>query len=45
MKNQTKKLVTKSMRRETEKQLKELNENPNDVFKLAKFMKKGLERC
>ena len=40
MKNQTKKVVARAMRRETEKQLKGLEEKPNGVFKLVKCMKK-----
>ena len=50
MKNQTKKVVARAMRRETEKQLKGLEEKPNGVFKLVKCMKKDgkdvdEERC
>ena len=40
IKNVTKKVVTNSMRKAAEKALTKLNEKPNNIFTLGKFMKK-----
>ena len=40
IKNRTKKVVANSMRKEAEKELTKLNEKPNNIFTLVKFMKK-----
>ena len=39
-KNGTKRVVANSMKKETEKELTKLNEKPNNIFALVKFMKK-----
>ena len=39
-KNEAKKIVARAMRRETEKQIEELEEKPTNVFKMLRFMKK-----
>ena len=40
MKNRAKKVVAKAMNQEAERELKELSEHPNKVFKLVKSIKK-----
>ena len=40
MRNQTKKEIAKAMKRETEKELEELREKPNKIFKFVKLMKR-----
>ena len=40
IKYRTKKVVANSMRKEAEKELTKLNEKPNNIFTLVKFMKK-----
>ena len=40
MKNQAKKVVTKAMKEAAKRELRELSEHPNKVFKLVKSMKK-----
>ena len=40
IKNLAKKLVANSKRKEAEKELTNLNENPNNIFTLIKFIKK-----
>ena len=40
IKNQTKKVVANSKRKEAKKELTKLNEKPNNIFTLVKFMKK-----
>ena len=40
MKNRAKKVVTKAMKEAAERELRELSEHPNKVFKLVKSMKK-----
>ena len=42
MKNQAKKVVSKAMKEAAERELRELSEHPNKVFKLVKSMKKVL---
>ena len=44
MKNRAKKLVAKAMKEAAERELRELSEHPNKVFKLVKSMEKGWER-
>jgi len=38
--NETKKAVARAMRREAEKEMKELCKKPNNVFKLCKLLKR-----
>jgi len=38
--NETKKAVARAMRREAEKEMKELCKKPNNVFKLSKLLKR-----
>ena len=40
MKNRAKKVVAKAMKEAAERQLRELSEHPNKVFKLVKSVKK-----
>ena len=40
MKNQAKKVVAKAMKEVAERELRELSEHPNKMFKLVKSMKK-----
>ena len=40
IKNQTKKVIANSMKKEAKKESKKLNEKPNNIFALVKFMKK-----
>ena len=40
MKNRAKKVVTKAMKEAAERELRELSEHPNKVFKLVKSIKK-----
>ena len=40
MRNQTKKVIAKAMKREAEKEMEELREKPNKIFKFLKFMKR-----
>ena len=40
VKNREKKVVANSMKKEAEKELAKLNEKPNNIFALVKFMKK-----
>ena len=40
IKNREKKVVANSMKKEAEKELAKLNEKPNNIFALVKFMKK-----
>ena len=39
IKNQTKKMVANSMKKEAEKELTKLNKKPNNIFTLVKFIK------
>ena len=39
MRNQTKKVIAKAMKTEAEKEMEELREKPNKIFKFVKFMK------
>ena len=39
IKNQTKKVITKSMRKEAKQELAKLSKTTNNVFKLVKFIK------
>ena len=41
MRNQTKKVIAKAMKTEAEKEIEELREKPNKVFKLVKLMKRN----
>ena len=41
MKNQSRTAVANSMRKEAEKELTNLSEKPNHIFKIIKFMKKN----
>ena len=41
VRNQTKKVVAKAIKRTAEEEMKVLCDKPNDVFKLVKFMRKG----
>ena len=46
MKNQANKMVAKAMKEVAEREMRELSEHPNKVFKLVKSMKRmGIERC
>ena len=38
MRNQTKKVIAKAMKMETEKEMEEMREKPNKIFKFVKFM-------
>ena len=40
MRNQTKKVIAKAMKTEAEKEVEELREKPNKIFKFVKFMKR-----
>ena len=40
MRNQTKKVIAKAMKTEAEKEMEELREKPNKIFKFVKFMKR-----
>ena len=40
MRKQTKKVIVKAMKTEAEKEMEELRENPNKIFKFVKFMKR-----
>ena len=40
MTNQTKKVIAKAMKTEAEKEMEELREKPNKIFKFVKFMKR-----
>ena len=40
IKNRTKKMIANFMKKEAEKELTKLNEKPNNIFTLVKFMKK-----
>ena len=40
MTNQTKKVIAKAMKTEAEKEMEELHEKPNKIFKFVKFMKR-----
>ena len=40
MRNQTKKVIAKAMKTEAEKEMEELSEKPNKIFKFVKFMKR-----
>ena len=40
MRNQTKKVIAKAMKTEAEKEMEELGEKPNKIFKFIKFMKR-----
>ena len=40
MRNQTKKVIAKAVKTEAEKEMEELHEKPNKVFKFVKFMKR-----
>ena len=40
MRNQTKKVIAKAMKTEAEKEIEELREKPNKIFKFVKFMKR-----
>ena len=40
MRNQTKKVIAKAMKMEAEKEMEELFEKPNKIFKFVKFMKR-----
>ena len=40
MRNQTKKMIGKAMKMEAEKEMEELHEKPNKIFKFVKFMKR-----
>ena len=40
MKNQTKKVIAKAMKTEAKKEMEELREKPNKIFKFVKFMKR-----
>ena len=38
MRNQTKKVIAKAMKTEAEKEMEEIREKPNKIFKFVKFM-------
>ena len=40
MRNQTKKVIAKPMKTEAEKEMGELREKPNQIFKFVKVMKR-----
>ena len=40
MRNQTKKVIAKAMKTKAEKEMEELREKPNKIFKYVKFMKR-----
>ena len=40
MRNQTKKVIAKAMKTEADKEMEELREKPNKIFKFVKFMKR-----
>ena len=40
MRNRTKKVIAKAIKMETEKEMEELREKPNKIFKFVKFMKR-----
>ena len=40
MKNQSKKVIAKAMKTEAKKEMEELREKPNKIFKFVKFMKR-----
>ena len=40
MRNQTKKVIAKAMKTKAEKEMEELREKPNKIFKFVKFMKR-----
>ena len=39
MRNQSKKVIAKAMKMESEKEMEELREKPNKIFKFVKLMK------
>ena len=41
IRNQTKKVIAKAMKTEAEKEMEELREKPNKIFKFVKFMKRN----
>ena len=45
MRNQTKKVIAKAAKTEAEKEMEELREKPNKIFKIDKFIKKEWKKC
>ena len=44
MRNQTKKVIAKAMKTETEKEMEELREKPNKIVKFVKFLLKEMKK-
>jgi len=45
IRNQTRKVIAKAMKVEAEKEMEEMREKRNKIFKFVKLMKKGWKRC